>query len=228
VGAWCNPDAGCLPLPDTDAGVPDGSVSDAETDASVDSAVCPEDPCRLVAPQCGCASGEMCARTTAGSATRSCVVAGTTPVGAACTAAVQCSAGSTCVLGETVGSCLSWCASDADCPAASCLALRTSPEVGVCTRLCDPLADGGCAPSLSCYAGVSANLDGVLVPVTLCTGPGSRATGEACMASWQCVPRHICSAGGTCEVLCDVDAPACTPCSTIDVVVDGVELGFCG
>ena len=63
----------------------DASTTDSTT---IDAAVCTEDPCRLLAPQCGCGATEMCGWDTC--APRACVAIGAPAAGATCSSWYDC------------------------------------------------------------------------------------------------------------------------------------------
>ncbi|MCS6799272.1 MAG: hypothetical protein NZ898_12225 [Myxococcota bacterium] len=150
------------------------------------STMCAESPCRLVAPQCGCPSGQGCYNMADG--TRYCASAGTRTTGSACTAVNQCRAGDTCVaLDPMTGICVHYCATDADCSGAGALCILelsdggggTLPGIRLCTRSCDPITASGCPAGTTCQ--IFREAAGAMRWLTDCAVPvGMRRQGQPC------------------------------------------------
>ncbi|NOY92383.1 MAG: hypothetical protein GXP55_14410, partial [Deltaproteobacteria bacterium] len=85
------PGASCSHTPDDSLCAPTERCD--ATAGCVPSSSCSESPCRLVAPQCGCAAGEGCYIS---SGSRVCATAGTTAIAELCNT-VQCVPGAICV-----------------------------------------------------------------------------------------------------------------------------------
>ncbi|RLB45476.1 MAG: hypothetical protein DRJ42_29830 [Deltaproteobacteria bacterium] len=214
-------DSGPLDGGPSDSGVPDTGPADA--------GMCSESPCRLVLPQCGCSSGQMCARVTAGSPVRSCVREGATPLGEYCIFATGCQAGFTCVRGNGAGICMRWCEGPGDCAGTECLRLVIDDSVGACRIPCNPIDRTGCAVGTACYVAPGAELSGASATLTLCVAPGTGAIGTACTAPFDCQPGLACPID-RCVELCDLDAPSCGTGTCMDLgwSADGVRYGECG
>ncbi len=214
-------DSGPLDGGSSDSGVPDTGP--------IDAGMCSESPCRLVLPQCGCSSGQMCARVTGGSSMRSCVPEGATPVGDFCLVATACQAGSTCVRANGAGACSKWCEGPVDCPGTDCLRLVVDDVVGSCRNPCNAIARTGCAVGTACYVALGADISDASLTITLCVGPGTGALGSACTAPFDCQPGLACAVD-RCVQLCDLDAPSCGTGTCMDLgwSADGVRYGECG
>src|SRR5688572_19519517 len=77
---------------------------------------CSEQPCKLVAPQCGCEVGYAC--TVDGPGSRACVQAGTAGQSEPCDDATFCEAGTICVgYTDAQTSCATFCDDDSQCVA---------------------------------------------------------------------------------------------------------------
>ncbi|MCC6558619.1 MAG: hypothetical protein IT372_37265 [Polyangiaceae bacterium] len=201
---------------------------------------CLEDPCRLVAPQCGCPAGEQCALIDE-DGSRGCVAAGTLPQGAVCSSA-ECGPGLACVSATaTIKTCGKFCETDADCEAPGGLCFfklddgmgGEIPGATICSDSCDPSTNSGCAPDLACQ--LAREPDGEQRYLSVCTGPGAGTAGSPCTVNSDCAPTFGCigevDAQTVCEPWCTVGDPCpasltCTPFSPA-VLVGGVEYGAC-
>lgn len=202
---------------------------------------CSEDPCKLVAPQCGCAEGEQC--TLAGlDGSRECKSEGTTPVGAVCTSE-SCEAGSICVnAAPPVSTCMKFCASDADCEAPGGLCLITVsdgaggdvPGMTLCTDNCDPATNTGCAQGTECQIGQEQ--DGLQRFLTICSSVGTGTYSDPCTDNSDCAPTYACTGdlGGqtVCLQWCKVAQGICSgglTCSPFSpaLLIGSIEYGAC-
>ncbi len=210
-----------------DAGV---DADAGTTDAAADSGVCGEAPCRLVSPQCGCPTGQMCGWNT--STPRACVLAGTVPVGAVCTRDNECVPGAGCISFGSIGVCHAFCDSAADCPTdARCVRLSWSTPPGICSTTCDPVDQTGCPGATSCGLGLAYEVpSGDVVSVNLCSPPGPGGIDAPCVGPLDCGVALVCNTDH-CRPICRVGDPAtCTgSCDsfTPPSVVGAVEYGAC-
>ena len=214
----CHSNLGCvateMPM---DAGPPDAGPPDAGFDA----AVCSEVPCRLVAPQCGCPTGQGC-RTVAG--VRGCEPAGTNAAREPCAGPEECAPGTLCILraGRAMGACTSYCSGPGDCGGDQlCGSIAGVTGTGACSFGCDPIGPSGCPAGLACLSSLTMTvpLDGTTVLVTNCGSDTGLATGAPCTSSGECAPGNVCTPTG-CTRLCDLDASAC---EGTDVCLDFTE-----
>lgn len=201
---------------------------------------CSESPCKLVAPQCGCAADQRC--TVDGQGAPFCATAGTAKAGQLCTATTnECVGGSVCVgLSTDVHVCAQFCSTDADCGSAICSRHLSDGKggqvagVSLCTDACDPIANGSCATGTAC--GLFQEPSGMKRWFTQCSIPaGMTGEGQSC-ASAPCAPGLACAAtasGSVCHKLCDVKAGtgcvAPSKCVAFDtpVTIGTVEYGAC-
>ncbi len=206
---------------------------------------CGESPCRLVAPQCGCGTGQGCYL--AGT-TRSCNPAGSAAEGAACAAVNSCAPGLACLnvsrSTTAVNQCMRFCASDADCSGAGSICVYTIddgaggmvPGVRVCSRGCDPITSAGCTTSASCQ--IFQETAGSMRYFTDCMAPvGAGGQGASCADSTQCQRGFIClGTPGTCLRYCNAPGTiAGGGCSifeacygfTTPLIVGATEYGVC-
>ncbi len=213
------------------------SAASSSSSASSSSGVCGENPCKLVAPQCGCAGGEMCM--TDGMGGRVCITAGTTAIGQTCVNSNDCAPGSMCVKTATnVAMCMEFCATDATCtaPGGLCATKLNDgssgqvPGVTLCSENCDPLMNTGCSVSGSaCH--IFKESAGLMRHYTNCSGSGTGMQGAACTNDEQCAPTFSCINAGTkkCLKYCKVGGVACPgglTCASIGVI-GGTEYGAC-
>jgi len=195
---------------------------------------CGEMPCKLVAPQCGCASGEMCQ--VDGMGARACVPAGNVAIGGVCTVDNDCAAGGICLATTpTVSTCGEFCSSDAQCTAPGGLCVVTLnngsggqiPGVTLCSENCNATTNVGCAAGTGCVFGRESA--GQMRLFTTCREVGTGAQGAACTDNGDCAATYGCFNTGTNECLkyCNVNAPSCpsgTACTAITIGTDEVEV----
>jgi len=215
----CDRVDGCVTLGDggLDAGPVDAGLADA--------GFCPEDPCRLVAPQCGCPAGEMCSR----AAAPRCIPEGSANEGEPCARDEDCAAGLTCPTNGAT--CRPYCDDDAICDGARCVEPTSGAAVGLCTHVCDARDGSGCTAGGGCYLSAFTAVEtGATIIDTVCLVPGTAGEGEPCPTFTECRPGFAC-ADDVCRQVCDLDAPSCavgrcnelTPRTTIR----GVRYGVC-
>lgn len=127
-----------------------GGSSTIAASTSSTGSPCAEDPCKLVAPQCGCAADEMC--TLVSATERGCVENGTRAPGQACGGGLgDCEAGSICVYvpgSDDTLSCSRFCDGDLQCDGQGGLCAQTLggvDDVKLCSENCDPVSNSGCA-----------------------------------------------------------------------------------
>ncbi len=208
--------------------VVDAASDVADTAPPPDTGTCDESPCRLVLPQCGCPSGQMCTRATAGSMMRSCRPNGSLPLASPCSFSTECSPGHACIRVNGQGVCARWCETSSDCTT-ECMQLVVGDDVGACRVACSPIDDTGCPSGFSCFAALGQVFEtGAAQAVTICGGPGAVAEGGACSGPFDCQAGLSCPTD-TCRQLCDVDAPSCATgaCNSLGWTVDGVRIGEC-
>ncbi len=202
---------------------------------------CASDPCKLVAPQCGCAEGEQC--TIVGGGDIGCDDDGTAALGAACNASNDCAAGGLCLGNLTSGYCAQFCDQDLECDQGICVvqlgdgAGGTIPGVQLCSSTCDPATAAGCPAGLGCALGQEST--GPMRYFFMCFGAGNLGNGQACTGTADCAPGFGCYNNGTndaCYKNCNVTTQNCTGIQTclalndqngMPVVVDGYPLGVC-
>jgi len=211
-----------------DTGARDGGQVDA-SEGGPDAASCPDTPCRLVLPQCGCEDGLSCHRAMPMSLVRSCVSAGTVPVGGTCTTSLDCSAGHACVLfGGPPGTCERWCESSSDCGGTPCLRLELDDGTGWCEASCDAVDGSGCPVPKTCHLVFGISLDGVEpLPLQVCAPPSGAVEGQSCAPDgFECGDGLFCEAG-QCRVLCALPGGSCSSgvCTAFDPPID--SFGYC-
>ncbi len=190
---------------------------------------CPESPCRLVSPQCGCTSSSCDVDRQAG--TRICRALGTRTEGQACSTDNRCVAGQTCVgYGDPVSLCNRFCETHTDCTGGegSRCSFTINSEGGqmlarVCSVACDPRTGAGCPSDMACR--ISATEAGETVtdcrqtgtPFPLgCFGDAMCPVGEACKTT---------GIGGSCESYCRVGANDCGLMQVCDPLPNNPTLG---
>jgi hypothetical protein len=228
-----------------------GSVADglggdrmAGTTSTVWSGPCPESPCRLTAPQCGCSTGEACA--IEGDAP-ACVAAGALGANEPCAGPGDCAPGLLCIGDGETGVCDVFCEKDADCAATGGVcalnlgdgtATGTISNVMLCSGRCDlPTSEGCPIAGTGCQLGLEQT--GQMRWLTYCASAGHGASYDACSSNGDCLPGFGCLSSGSSDVClqyCDPrDKTACggVGCGGImdndgvAVVVNGVKLGVC-
>jgi len=219
---------------DSDTGGRDAiadTAPDTSVDATPDTGPCAEDPCRLFLPQCGCASGQMCGWNTFGP--RQCVAPGTGLAFDGCARDHECVPGGGCIfLGPGPGVCQTFCEATAACPADSeCVRVSWPDPVGICSALCDPVAQTGCPSPTSCGIGLAFAVPGdAVTPVLLCANAGPGDIDDPCSGPLDCGPTLACY-GDRCRPICRMgDASTCaTTCGAFapPTVVGTIEYGAC-
>ncbi len=227
--------------------VPDDSLCGAGESCSAATgcmAGCAESPCRLVAPQCGCPSGQGCYVDAAGG--RSCSAAGSNAEGAPCTAPTSCTAGNLCINIDSGGGstpvCAHFCSLDSQCGGGLCVITLSDgsggsiPGVTLCTRACDPVAQTGCRTGA--YCDIFQESAGSMRYFTDCAAPsvGSGTQGASCADADDCAAGYACLDPGTgdqCVHWCRVgDGTGCSGLTTCvgftsPVTIGGTEYGVC-
>lgn len=228
--------------PPVDAAVPpvDAAVPDTGTDASSSdsggtcAATPPSNACGLVS-QCGCGTSQTCDVTDTTTGAVSCVSAGSTAAGSACSSTSQCAPGLTCAF----GSCRPYCETDgSDCPG-DAFGLCFTPTINgtptpnrrVCAHACN-LADGAavCGAGLGCYSFARGN-----GYVADCRPAGTRGDGASCSSEVDCRAGFGCISfflGSECEKYCRIGGNDCgsgTDCTELIPArtIDGIEYGTC-
>lgn len=199
---------------------------------------CSEQPCKLTAPQCGCAAGEAC--TIGAGNDRVCAAAGNAGWGSQCTAQNNCQPGLLCVqTSASVSTCSRFCTTDAECQAPGGICIRTLndgnggaiPDATLCTENCDPALNTGCpAPGTACQIG--REQDGAMRFFTTCAGSGAATQGASCATVDDCAPGYSCfntdpndPNAAVCLRWCDQNAPSCPGgTSCVGVTIDGVDI----
>jgi len=212
----CDPSAGCVP-----------------------SSSCSESPCRLVAPQCGCPTGQGCYLT---SGTRVCLTSGTTAVGARCDT-TQCTPGAICVnlaaTGTPVALCHRVCATDSDCPGAGALCVGgiAGSSDKTCSVDCNPATQVGCPSGTACSFFIESA--GAMRTLTDCSAPvGTGSQNASCADDTDCQKGYACidaTGTGAKQCLHWCRRPAGSECSfgtscygfTPPLVWSGTEYGVC-
>lgn len=220
---------------------PTETTTTTQTGTTTTTNNCSEDPCKLVAPQCGCPAGEQCTLADL-DGSRTCKVEGTTAVGGVCTTET-CEAGSICVsVAPPVSTCSKFCASDADCEAPGGLCLITLndgvggevPNLTLCTDNCDPTTNAGCAQGTECQIGLENG--GLERFLTLCSSVGPGVYSDPCTDNTDCAPTYACTGdlggGPVCLQWCKVGQGGCLNgliCSPFDPILEigSVEYGAC-
>lgn len=218
-----------------------GQGGDPATTASTTTATgpaCSEQPCKLVAPQCGCGAGEQCTVDSTGD--RGCAPNGTEGPGDPCSADAPCAAGALCVGYQGFDSaCAAFCTVDDDCgPAGSLCVLEPNGLGGItlCSDGCELISNQGCkVAGLSCQAGVSPSND----PFTSCAPGGTKIANEVCTDSGDCAEGFVClpttANDDRCFAWCNVDSPNCGQlnCQGLEIeagvplVIGTVTYGVC-
>ncbi len=193
--------------------------------------ICSEQPCRLMAPQCGCPQGQKC--TIDAYFNRMCsAFSGNGQANAACSTDADCAEGFVCTghFGSQL-MCEAFCGSDADCtagPGSKCIWKDPATSISmICTTQCDLTSDAGCRPGDKCtFVYDSAGISGW---GTTCSAMGTVGLGGSCTAATQCGPGMMC-ANGQCRPVCSsVTACASGSCYTITpaIKIGTVDYGVC-
>lgn len=208
------------------------------------SGVCPESPCQLVEPQCGCEPDKACSIDSAGA--RSCIYAGNAPIGGECAFLHNCVAGSLCLTASsTVNICREFCSSDAQCTAPGGLCVvkmsdgngGTIPDVAFCSEHCDASTNIGCVAGTACR--FNRELGGQMRLFTSCSEAGEGMEGSSCTSDNDCAAGYGCINAGTplCHKICKFDSPNCDvgqSCKALTigadqepVIIGAVKYGAC-
>lgn len=214
------------------------SASSASSASSSSGGVCPDMPCKLVSPQCGCTAGQMC--TIDGTGTRMCATAGTVAIGQTCGTGNNCAPGGLCTSSASsmIFTCSKFCSIDTDCtpPSGLCVVKLSDgsggqiPGVALCSESCDPIANTGCP-----VAGTSCQLlkesTGQKRLYTQCTASGSGTQGASCTNNLNCAPTYGCFNTGTsqCVKYCKIGGAACPGSLTCNSLgtLGATEYGVC-
>ncbi len=213
----------------TTSSQPTGSTTTSEPQ-------CPEWPCKLTAPQCGCESGLKC--TVDVDQKLTCLPEAQSPSQAGqpcnddCAAALICLPG-----GEQPALCHRFCESDDDCdlPGGRCVYDLTNDGVpDACTINCDPVSSTGCPGSETMCTVVKAEQN-LPTWASECVVAGSKGQGEPCLETPECATGHFCATlnnGKMCLRFCNVKLPVCPPAAacvkfTPKIVIGAVEYGAC-
>ncbi len=209
---------------------------------------CAEDPCKLVAPQCGCDPGLKC---TWANDNRSCVADGTAAIGEVCSGAMACAAGGHCLTVAPLSLCKKYCDSDDDCsqPGGLCALQVTNTATNMpyaqkwCSDNCDLVSSVGCdAVGSKCELG--REQQGMMRWFTLCYPTGAGVQGDPCADGSGQADTRLCAEGYSCTGLdanmnpiclkwcnytsmqgCDLGT-TCSPFST-PVIIGTIQYGAC-
>ncbi len=217
----------------TDSGLTDSGLADSGI-ATPDAGMCDESPCRLVAPQCGCATGTVCQRPGGDTTLRACVAPGPAAVNEACLGNTGCEEAAVCVAtGFSSGLCHAYCASGADCATGVCIELVVvSEDIGACMHSCDPVAGSPCAGGAGCGLAYTRKVPSRdLAFSTLCRDTALPALDQAC-PEFLCGPALVCESG-SCRQVCELPGGTCPGTFTCRglspaAMVEGREYGYCG
>ncbi|MFO0755949.1 MAG: hypothetical protein U0359_05635 [Byssovorax sp.] len=209
-------------------------------------APCPDDPCKVTVPQCGCEAGEQCGINGVAVA---CVPEGNVPAGQQCgLPGADCGPGTVCVqTAKSADTCMKFCDSDADCQAPGGLCLLTLNDgmggsiqgVILCTENCNPATNTGCpVPGTACQ--LLKESGGFMRFLTRCGNAGAGTQASACMSSDDCAPKFGCfntdpadPNANACFKWCMVNGvqncPAGTSCNALQtpILVGNDEYGVC-
>jgi hypothetical protein len=132
------------------------TTTNTTTNASSSSGMsCSENPCKLVAPQCGCNATQACSLDIANAALpRICTAKGAKAIGQTC-APGECVEGALCFLSV----CTEFCDVPADCGGSLCFPLLDAnnmplaSDANLCATTCDLATSAGCGAGQGCSAG---------------------------------------------------------------------------
>jgi hypothetical protein len=209
-------------------------------------APCPDDPCKVTSPQCGCPDGEQCG---IDGAAVGCVPEGNVAVGQQCgLAGADCAPGAVCVqTAKAASTCVKFCDSDADCQAPGGLCIFTLndgmggsiPGVTLCTENCNPAKNIGC-PVAGTQCQLLIENGGQMRFLTHCGNAGAGTQGSGCTSSDDCAPTFGCfntdpadPNANACFKWCMVagvqNCPAGTACNGLQtpIMVGNDEYGVC-
>lgn len=198
--------------------------------------VCEEDPCKLVAPQCGCGAGEKCSVDNQGA--RVCVPEGEGLLGEECSGQA-CIAGLICVVTKstapTVSTCMKFCEADIQCKEPGGLCIYSLNDgtgdpiegASLCTQNCDPVTNTGCpVAQTSCQATQEAR--GEQRFFTFCTGAGLGGQGAVCTTAQDCQAGFGCfnvGAESNCLKWCNVESATCPGGTTCQIPNPAITIG---
>jgi hypothetical protein len=225
------------------SGGPDGSVDSGPSDAlgsMPDGNGCATQPCDILT-QCGCSSLESCDLSDSDNGTACRGTSGGVE-GSSCGISTACAARYTCAFLGDAGSCLRYCASNADCiaPRGQCAiqlldsADQPIPGALLCTSNCDPIAISNplCPAGWSCDAFTVGSHQ-----IADCRVAGTGVQGQACSDAAPCAAGFTCitlsATASQCRRICSPPAntgcPASTTCAafTPPFVVGGTQYGQC-
>lgn len=202
--------------------------------------MCEEDPCKLVAPQCGCGEGLKCSvNSTDG---RICTQDGLKNEGEQCSDMDPCKAGFLCVQTKTtvpqLSTCMEFCNDDTQCEGPGALCNVTIGGIDgaiLCSQSCDPVEDTGC-PVNQTQCEVVQEAAGQQRTYTRCVGVGDGGPGDPCTTSQDCMVGHGCLLDQNqgqlvCLEWCKVGGAPCAQGLCTSIVppydVEGVEYGVC-
>lgn len=199
---------------------------------------CPEDPCKLTLPQCGCPQGQKCTfHSTQGAY---CIDDGTIDGGEECLGS-GCKAGYFCV--GYVGppqTCHQFCADDGDCeaPGGVCI-LEVSGSGGsaasttLCSENCNPVTGVGC-PVVGMKCDALLDEGPPERTFTMCLPAGTGTQGQTCSGLGDCAQGLSCFTVGSdhlCLTWCDRSNPQCPvgSCNSLSTpaIVGSTEYGVC-
>lgn len=198
---------------------------------------CPEDPCRLTPPQCGCGFDEKCS---VGADGPECVQDGTIDGGEQCLGS-GCQAGYVCAgFVAPPETCHQFCDDDGDCqgPGGVCaleltIGGTTEYTITLCSENCDPIANTGCVvPGMRCD--VALDEGPPERHFTLCLPAGDGGQQEPCTGLEDCAVGLSCftvNSESVCVTWCDRSDPQCPvgSCYPTDppTLVGSTEYGVC-
>lgn len=192
---------------------------------------CSEDPCKLIAPQCGCEVGFGCTLDANGD--HGCAQAGPYGQGDPCNESALCEAGTVCVgYADDLTTCATFCDSDTMCeaPGGKCVVGLGDSGVNVCTENCSVIGGTGCAlPGVDCQLGITEQ--DVVFTVCALSGETDLVEQEICLATEDCAPGFAClettEGDLRCFQWCNVNADSCPTdfpnCTGLNVT-EGVPL----
>ena len=90
-----------------------------------------------------------------------------------------------------------------------------SPELRICSVVCNPVTNTGCPSTTTCLLGQEET--GAMRGFTVCGGPvGTGTQGTSCVDQGDCAAGHLCT-GGQCYKFCRVGTPSdCATSFTCD------------
>lgn len=223
-------------------GATGGTGGGMTTTSTTSMETCDEAPCKLVAPQCGCTNGDMCALN--GDGDRECHAPGDKLADQECTGLFSCAPGLLCTLvSSSTSVCTEYCETDAQCDGGLCLLQLTDPSnpnatlpgVTLCSDDCDPVTNSGCPGGLGLGCQLGQQADGAMTVFTVCGGAGSGAQGATCVDNEDCAVGSGCftvSGAKQCLKYCKPASGVCgggTTCVSFDpqLFYKGVEYGVC-